>query len=92
VTAGRAGQQVDDLCRACKAVRHHTVMATDADGEIVRVMCDFCRSEHNYRGGGGEDEPRAPIEQHETRIPLNVKLVSSKKSVLMGRSLRGGSW
>jgi hypothetical protein len=53
VTAGRAGQQVDDLCRACKTVRHHTVMATDADGGIVRVICDFCRSEHNFRSGGG---------------------------------------
>jgi hypothetical protein len=53
VTAGRAGQEVDDLCRACKAVRHHTVIATDPEGEIVRVMCGFCRSEHNYRGGGG---------------------------------------
>jgi hypothetical protein len=53
VTAGRAGQQVDDLCRACKTVRHHTVMATDADGDIVRVVCDFCRSEHNFRSGGG---------------------------------------
>jgi len=53
VTAGRAGQQVDDLCRACKAVRHHTVMATDAEGEVVRVVCDFCRSEHNFRSGGG---------------------------------------
>jgi hypothetical protein len=53
VTSGRAGQQVDDLCRQCRAVRHHTVMATDADGEIVRVVCDFCRSEHNFRSGGG---------------------------------------
>ena len=53
MTAGRAGQEVDDLCRACKTVRHHTVMATDESGEIVRVVCDFCRSEHNYRSGGG---------------------------------------
>jgi hypothetical protein len=53
MTGGRAGQQVDDLCRACKAVRRHTVMATDEDGEIVRVVCDFCRSEHNFRSGGG---------------------------------------
>ena len=53
MTAGRAGQQVDDLCRACKTVRHHTVMATDAEGGIVRVVCDFCRSEHNFRSGGG---------------------------------------
>ena len=53
MTSGRAGQQVDDLCRQCKTVRHHTVMATDADGEIIRVVCDFCRSEHNFRSGGG---------------------------------------
>jgi len=53
LTAGRAGQQVDDLCRACKAVRHHTVMATDAEGEILRVVCGFCGSEHNFRSGGG---------------------------------------
>ena len=52
MTAGRAGQQVDDLCRQCKVVRHHTVVATDAEGEIVRVVCDFCRSEHNFRSGG----------------------------------------
>jgi len=53
VTSGRAGQQVDDLCRQCKVVRHHTVVATDEGGEIVRVVCDFCRSEHNFRSGGG---------------------------------------
>jgi hypothetical protein len=53
VTSGRAGQEVDDLCRQCKVVRHHTVVATDGDGEIVRVVCGFCRSEHNFRSGGG---------------------------------------
>lgn len=64
MTGFRAGQRIDDLCRACKAVRDHTVMATDAGGAVVRVMCDFCRSEHNYRGGG----PDAPPEQS-TPIP-----------------------
>jgi hypothetical protein len=53
----RAGGPITDLCRACKAVRDHTVMAVDADGRAVRVVCDFCGSQHNYRGGG--DEPRA---------------------------------
>jgi hypothetical protein len=57
VTGHRAGQRIDDLCRACKAVRDHTVMATDAEGNVLRVVCDFCRSEHNYRGGGGEERP-----------------------------------
>jgi hypothetical protein len=55
----RAGQSIDDLCRACKATRVHTVIAVDADGRAARVMCDFCRSEHNYRGGG-EASARAP--------------------------------
>ena len=45
----RVGVRVDDLCRACKMVRDHTVMAV---GEgVVRVFCDFCGSQHNYRGG-----------------------------------------
>jgi hypothetical protein len=67
VTAGRAGTQVDDLCRQCKTVRHHTVMATDEDGEIVRVVCDFCRSEHNFRSGGGVRA--APAAAAETSDP-----------------------
>jgi hypothetical protein len=50
----RAGGPITDLCRACKAVRDHTVMAVDAGGRALRVVCDFCGSQHNYRGGGGE--------------------------------------
>lgn len=42
---------VDDLCRACKELRRHTVVAADTDGTILRVICDFCGSQHNYRGG-----------------------------------------
>ena len=60
MTSGRAGQEVDDLCRQCKTVRHHTGVATDADGEIVRVVCGFCRSEHNFRSGGGVRSAPSP--------------------------------
>jgi len=55
----RAGEPVMDLCRACKVERAHTAIAVDSDGRVLRVMCDFCRSQHNYRGGG-EDAPAAP--------------------------------
>ena len=51
----RAGESALDLCRACKAVREHTVIAADGEGRPLRVMCGFCRSQHNYRGGG--DDP-----------------------------------
>jgi len=40
----RPGEPITDLCRACKAVRSHTVMAADAQGRAVRVVCDFCGS------------------------------------------------
>jgi len=50
----RAGERVPDLCRACKAEREHTVIAADSEGRPLRVMCGFCGSQHNYRGGGAE--------------------------------------
>jgi hypothetical protein len=55
----RAGEPVTDLCRACKTDRAHTAIAVDSDGRVLRVMCDFCGSQHNYRGGG-EDAPGTP--------------------------------
>jgi hypothetical protein len=47
----RAGSAVEDYCRACKTDRMHTVVAADTAGHPIRVVCGFCRSEHNYRGG-----------------------------------------
>ena len=60
----RAGTSIEDFCRACKTDRIHTVIAADADGRPVRVACDWCRSEHNYRGGprlavSGASQPAA---------------------------------
>jgi hypothetical protein len=48
----RAGESVEDFCRACKTDRMHTVVAADAEGRPIRVDCGYCHSEHNYRGGG----------------------------------------
>jgi hypothetical protein len=54
VRSYRAGENVEDLCRACKIDRVHTVIAADASGRPIRVQCDFCGSQHNFRGGAGE--------------------------------------
>ena len=54
----RAGERVDDLCRACKAGRTHVVVAVDVDGAISQVECEFCGSRHRFRGGGSP--PPAP--------------------------------
>jgi hypothetical protein len=47
----RAGESIEDYCRACHIDRMHTVMAADHYGVPLRVVCQYCRSEHNYRGG-----------------------------------------
>jgi hypothetical protein len=47
----RAGDSLEDFCRACKTDRMHTVIAADPSGIPLRVVCGYCQSEHNYRGG-----------------------------------------
>src|SRR4051812_39741994 len=46
----RAGDPIEDFCRVCKTDRLHTVMVADA-GRPIRAVCDYCASEHNFRGG-----------------------------------------
>ena len=60
----RAGESLEDFCRACKTDRMHTVIAADDDGRPIRVACGYCRSEHNYRGG-----PRVGLVPGSSRAP-----------------------
>jgi len=57
-----AGQSVDDYCRACKTDRLHTIVVVDGAGAPLRVVCGYCDSEHNYRGG-----PRIDVDDTSTR-------------------------
>jgi hypothetical protein len=56
----RAGDSAEDFCRACKTDRMHTVIAADAEGRPIRVVCGYCHSEHNFRGGPRIDTTDAP--------------------------------
>lgn len=58
----RAGDAVEDLCRACKIDRRHTVIVADPSGRPLRVQCDYCGSQHNFRGGPSEAPRTAPAE------------------------------
>ena len=49
--AFRAGETVEDYCRACKTDRLHTIIVVDGTGRPIRVSCDHCDSQHNFRGG-----------------------------------------
>ena len=64
----RAGETIEDYCRACKTDRLHTVIVADSTGRPIRVSCDYCESQHNFRGGPRIESgpapgpaPRAPV-------------------------------
>ncbi|MCU0255282.1 MAG: hypothetical protein MUF60_00930 [Vicinamibacterales bacterium] len=46
----RAGDIVEDRCLACKLDRLHSVIVADSEGRPLRTQCDYCGSQHNYRG------------------------------------------
>jgi hypothetical protein len=73
----RAGDSVSDLCRVCKTVRGHTVVAADPGGAILRVICDYCGSQHNYRGGDGSDTQTTT--RQESRRPREIPLVTERE-------------
>jgi hypothetical protein len=84
----RAGESIEDYCRACHIDRTHTVVAADADGRPIRVTCGYCRSEHNYRGGprlrpSGSSAPARTADRTPAREPSGVRepleLVSSRE-------------
>ncbi len=64
----RAGESIEDYCRACKTDRMHTIIVTDSDALPLRVSCGYCHSEHNYRGGprlrSAEDERASARQAH----------------------------
>jgi hypothetical protein len=47
----RAGESIEDHCRACHEDRTHAIIVVDTEGQPLRVSCGFCGSQHNYRGG-----------------------------------------
>jgi hypothetical protein len=73
----RAGETVEDYCRACKTDRFHTVIVVDGTGRPIRVSCDHCDSQHNFRGGprlevpGVPKVPRVPVVPVVTRVPVS---------------------
>jgi hypothetical protein len=92
-----AGDSVEDYCRACKTDRMHTVVAADAAGVPIRVVCGFCQSEHNFRGGprigtdatpvtGGGGARRAVVRAGREPFPI----VSDREKVGPPMSVDGG--
>lgn len=45
----RPGDDTDTYCGRCKAERTHQVVALNADGNPVTVICRTCGGQHRYR-------------------------------------------
>lgn len=71
--AYRAGQSVEDHCRACHEDRIHTIVVVDGQAQPLRVTCDFCGSEHNYRGGPRTGRPTVSIADGRSSAPPAVR-------------------
>src|SRR5688572_11845903 len=78
----RAGQSVEDHCRSCHEDRIHTVIVVDAHAQPLRVACDFCRSEHNYRGGprSGSAVARSASAPRATADRVGAKAVEAPRA------------
>lgn len=75
----RAGESVEDLCRACKIDRVHTIIVVDGEGRPLRVQCDFCSSQHNFRGSAGDSDSRAPHADRPRPSAAPLPLVSERE-------------
>jgi hypothetical protein len=70
--AFRAGETLEDYCRACKTDRLHTVIVVDDTGRPIRVSCDYCDSQHNFRVGPRVDSTHRlpPLRRPAALVPV----------------------
>jgi hypothetical protein len=73
----RAGDSLEDYCRVCKIARGHTVIVADSQGEALRVICDYCGSQHNYRGG--DTQQTSPKLQSTISARPQIPLVTDRE-------------
>lgn len=80
----RSGETLEDHCRACKIDRLHTIIVVDGTGRPLRVSCDYCGSQHNFRGGGRVDVGLPPSSAPTARqtFPEPLPLVSDRERTL----------
>jgi hypothetical protein len=72
-----AGDTIDSQCTRCKALLNHTVVAMVA-GQVVRVKCNTCGSEHNHR----------PAKEAKVAAPKAAKVERAPKAPGSGRAAK----
>ena len=83
------GQDVDSWCTRCKLILAHTVESM-IGGQITRVHCNTCRSQHAYRPHPPGEHPAArradrPAVQRAAGETPRAKRVDEYATLLSGR-------
>lgn len=52
----RVGGEVDAFCTRCRMLLAHTILAM-VSGKPVRVQCNTCDGQHQFRGASPDDGP-----------------------------------
>jgi len=55
----RLGDLIDDYCPRCRHLLNHAI-ASMIDGQVVKVICQTCYSEHAYQHGQGGKKKTGP--------------------------------
>ena len=92
----RAGDRIEDFCRACKTDRMHTVVAADPDGVpirvVVRLLPERAQLSRRARASAGDAGRRArtaesgPARRAARAIAIATRFPSSASA--KGRRLR----
>ncbi|MGH9355927.1 MAG: hypothetical protein ACRD10_07340 [Terriglobia bacterium] len=68
----RLGDLIDDYCPRCRLLLNHAI-AGMVNGEVAKVVCQTCHTEHPFRHGEGgkkKPEPRTVLfEQVVAKMP-----------------------
>jgi hypothetical protein len=56
------GDRIDARCTKCKKIMNHTIVAM-VDSRPVRVMCNTCQGQHNYKDPNGPKKPKSSARQ-----------------------------
>jgi hypothetical protein len=87
----KAGDSLDDLCRVCKTVRGHTVIVADPRGEALRVICDYCGSQHNFRGQKSRVCSSNPDSERQTQSQIPLVTERERRFPVVDGSLSGSA-
>ena len=77
------GDVIDDYCTRCRLIMNHSVVAI-VDGEVKKVRCHTCLTEHPYRkckGGKKKENVQSLFEQVLAKVarPLPAPPLPKKK-------------